>query len=105
MPAALMVRGFVNAANGAFAGIATSSLRTRLWPPVSISIVCVSSSSTTMRICGALCARCCTASALAKSLKPKTAPPDLEAFMQHVPDIVITDWAMPIFDGLELHRR
>ena len=28
----------------------------------------------------------------------------LEAFMQHVPDIVITDWAMPIFDGLELTR-
>jgi two-component system, chemotaxis family, chemotaxis protein CheY len=26
----------------------------------------------------------------------------LEAFMQHVPDIVITDWVMPIFDGLEL---
>jgi CheY-like chemotaxis protein len=26
----------------------------------------------------------------------------LEAFTQHVPDIVITDWAMPIFDGLEL---
>ena len=25
-----------------------------------------------------------------------------EAFTQHVPDIVITDWAMPIFDGLEL---
>lgn len=26
----------------------------------------------------------------------------LEAFTHHVPDIVITDWAMPIFDGLEL---
>ncbi len=26
----------------------------------------------------------------------------LEAFTQHMPDIVITDWAMPIFDGLEL---
>lgn len=26
----------------------------------------------------------------------------LEAFTQNVPDIVITDWAMPIFDGLEL---
>jgi two-component system, chemotaxis family, chemotaxis protein CheY len=26
----------------------------------------------------------------------------LEAFMQYVPDIVITDWVMPIFDGLEL---
>src|ERR1700678_1407171 len=26
----------------------------------------------------------------------------LEAFVHHVPDIVITDWAMPIFDGLEL---
>src|ERR1700759_187297 len=26
----------------------------------------------------------------------------LEAFTQHGPDIVITDWVMPIFDGLEL---
>ncbi|HEX5211526.1 MAG TPA: response regulator [Pseudolabrys sp.] len=26
----------------------------------------------------------------------------LEAFTQQNPDIVITDWAMPIFDGLEL---
>ena len=26
----------------------------------------------------------------------------LEAFTNHLPDIVITDWAMPIFDGLEL---
>ena len=26
----------------------------------------------------------------------------LEAFTHHIPDIVITDWAMPIFDGLEL---
>jgi two-component system chemotaxis response regulator CheY len=26
----------------------------------------------------------------------------LEAFTHHVPDIVLTDWAMPIFDGLEL---
>jgi two-component system, chemotaxis family, chemotaxis protein CheY len=26
----------------------------------------------------------------------------LEAFTQCVPDIVITDWVMPIFDGLEL---
>jgi two-component system, chemotaxis family, chemotaxis protein CheY len=26
----------------------------------------------------------------------------LEAFTQYVPDIVITDWVMPIFDGLEL---
>lgn len=26
----------------------------------------------------------------------------LEAFTGNVPDIVITDWAMPIFDGLEL---
>jgi two-component system chemotaxis response regulator CheY len=25
-----------------------------------------------------------------------------EAFTHHMPDIVITDWAMPIFDGLEL---
>jgi CheY-like chemotaxis protein len=28
----------------------------------------------------------------------------LEAFTHHVPDIVITDWAMPIFDGLELSQ-
>jgi two-component system chemotaxis response regulator CheY len=26
----------------------------------------------------------------------------LEAFTHFVPDIIITDWAMPIFDGLEL---
>lgn len=26
----------------------------------------------------------------------------LEAFTNYVPDIVLTDWAMPIFDGLEL---
>jgi CheY-like chemotaxis protein len=26
----------------------------------------------------------------------------LEAFTHNIPDIVITDWAMPIFDGLEL---
>jgi CheY-like chemotaxis protein len=26
----------------------------------------------------------------------------LDAFTHHLPDIVITDWAMPIFDGLEL---
>src|ERR1700730_3918738 len=26
----------------------------------------------------------------------------LEAFVHYVPDIVMTDWAMPIFDGLEL---
>jgi two-component system chemotaxis response regulator CheY len=26
----------------------------------------------------------------------------LESFMHFVPDIVLTDWAMPIFDGLEL---
>jgi two-component system chemotaxis response regulator CheY len=26
----------------------------------------------------------------------------LESFVHHVPDVVITDWAMPIFDGLEL---
>jgi CheY-like chemotaxis protein len=26
----------------------------------------------------------------------------LEAFTHHMPDIVITDWAMPIFDGIEL---
>jgi two-component system chemotaxis response regulator CheY len=26
----------------------------------------------------------------------------LESFNHYVPDIVITDWAMPIFDGLEL---
>src|SRR5271169_6914132 len=26
----------------------------------------------------------------------------LEAFTEHNPDVIITDWAMPIFDGLEL---
>jgi CheY-like chemotaxis protein len=26
----------------------------------------------------------------------------LEAFTQFIPDIVITDWVMPVFDGLEL---
>jgi two-component system, chemotaxis family, chemotaxis protein CheY len=26
----------------------------------------------------------------------------LEAFAQHSPDVIITDWAMPIFGGLEL---
>ena len=26
----------------------------------------------------------------------------LEAFMHFIPDIVICDWVMPIFDGLEL---
>jgi two-component system, chemotaxis family, chemotaxis protein CheY len=26
----------------------------------------------------------------------------LEAFLHHSPDIVITDWVMPVFDGLEL---
>ena len=26
----------------------------------------------------------------------------LEMYSHYVPDIVITDWAMPIFDGLEL---
>jgi len=26
----------------------------------------------------------------------------LEAFTHYMPDIVVTDWAMPIFDGLEL---
>jgi two-component system, chemotaxis family, chemotaxis protein CheY len=28
----------------------------------------------------------------------------LEAFTSYSPDIVITDWAMPIFDGVELTR-
>jgi CheY-like chemotaxis protein len=28
----------------------------------------------------------------------------LEAFTQHSPDIVICDWAMPVFDGLELTK-
>ena len=26
----------------------------------------------------------------------------LEAFTHHMPDIILTDWVMPIFDGLEL---
>ena len=28
----------------------------------------------------------------------------LELFSQNVPDVVITDWVMPVFDGLELTR-
>jgi len=28
----------------------------------------------------------------------------LEAFNQYMPDIIVTDWAMPVFDGLELTR-
>ena len=28
----------------------------------------------------------------------------LEAFTAHSPDIVVTDWAMPIFDGIEFTR-
>jgi CheY-like chemotaxis protein len=28
----------------------------------------------------------------------------LEAFMQHAPDIVITDWEMPILDGIEVAK-
>ncbi len=28
----------------------------------------------------------------------------LEAFATHLPDVVITDWAMPVFDGIELTR-
>lgn len=28
----------------------------------------------------------------------------LDAFTQHLPDILITDWEMPIFDGLELSQ-
>jgi YesN/AraC family two-component response regulator len=35
-------------------------------------------------------------------MRPKTARPRSNAFTHYVPDIVITDWAMPIFDGLEL---
>lgn len=29
----------------------------------------------------------------------------LESFEQSLPDLVITDWIMPVFDGLELTRR
>ena len=28
----------------------------------------------------------------------------LEIFLHYVPDIVIVDWMMPIFDGLELTK-
>ena len=35
-------------------------------------------------------------------MKPRTAPPRSKCTRHYVPDIVITDWAMPIFDGLEL---
>ena len=78
-----------------------ASSRLRPWS-ASISTGCASSSSTTMRICGASCARCCMASARARSTRRKTAPPALKPSPTTLPDIVITDWAMPIFDGLEL---
>ncbi len=35
-------------------------------------------------------------------MRPRTAPPRSKCTSHYVPDIVITDWAMPIFDGLEL---
>ena len=35
-------------------------------------------------------------------MKPRTAPRRLKCTAHYVPDIVITDWAMPIFDGIEL---
>lgn len=28
----------------------------------------------------------------------------LEAFATHLPDVVITDWSMPVFDGIELTK-
>lgn len=28
----------------------------------------------------------------------------LDAFQHHIPDVVLTDWAMPIFDGIELAK-
>ena len=35
-------------------------------------------------------------------MRPRTAPRRSKCTRHYVPDIVITDWAMPIFDGLEL---
>ena len=35
-------------------------------------------------------------------MKPRTARPVSKAFTHFMPDIVIVDWVMPIFDGLEL---
>ena len=35
-------------------------------------------------------------------MKRRTALPVLEAFTQYSPDIILADWAMPIFDGVEL---
>ena len=41
----------------------------------SISTSCASWSATTIRTCGASCARCCIRSARARSMRPRTAPP------------------------------
>jgi CheY-like chemotaxis protein len=38
----------------------------------------------------------------ARSTKAEDGAAGLEAFTHYMPDIVITDWAMPIFDGHEL---
>ena len=68
----------------------------------SISTGCAFSSLMTMRTCGASCARCCMASARARCTRPKTVPAAWKPSRITCPDIVITDWVMPIFDGLEL---
>jgi two-component system, chemotaxis family, chemotaxis protein CheY len=41
-------------------------------------------------------------SAPARSMKRKDGAAGLEAFTHYMPDIVLTDWFMPIFDGLGL---
>ena len=68
----------------------------------STSTSCDSWSATTIRTCAASCGRCCIRSARARSMRPRTARPRSKCTRHYVPDIVITDWSMPIFDGLEL---
>ncbi len=38
----------------------------------------------------------------ARSLRSEDGATALEMYSHYVPDIVITDWLMPIFDGIEL---
>ncbi len=56
----------------------------------------------TTSTCGVSCAPCCMAFGARKCMRPKTARQASESFIHYVPDIIITDWEMPIFDGLEL---
>ena len=84
--------------------VSGSTARPRPGAPwsVSISTACVSSSSTTTRICDAYCARLLHGFGAREVYEAEDGAAGLEAFTHYLPDIVITDWAMPIFDGLEL---